>query len=965
MRRLIPFFILALLGVLALQPLHATEPFWSMQPSTRSIDRADSLTGFDVLKYDINLQIDDSSHYISGIVTAQVKAEDDLSFIQYELEGGSLMVGEVRLNGEAVAFTHSEGLISIPLSVTAGTIFTTQVYYSGIPGHSPAPYNIGMLFSGNTVYTLSNPDAGRFWWPSYDHPWDKALVDWHLTVRSDWQAAANGIRTTITDNGDGTSTHHWHCASPVATYVIGFAAGAYVEFNQTAGSLPIQNFVLPGQLANAQQDFANVPEMISFFSDTFGPYPFEKYGHMVVPMATYAAMEHQTMTTFGSQYLTGNQANESIVAHELAHQWYGNYLTPITMREVWLKESFATYSEMLWTHHKLGWESACQYLKDEIQDYYISWENSNGPHTIFNPEYNLMFAPPTYEKSASVLHMLRLKMGNEAFFSFIRSLLTTYPNGNLNTAEFINLAQQASGQNLTQFFEQWIYSDGIPNARLSFWSDRNNTAKVYAKSSSPTATRFMLDIPLSLPGSAVADSVVVIAAPSWQENTFAITPSDDISTIQIDPHNWVLARQLERSTMQLISCLPYKSAVSLKWSAYDEDLPVVGYQVFRKDLPDGNWQQISNELITLLGFTDNTVSNGTEYEYYVCAVDDEGFYSEPSNTMHAKPIAFPFDRGMLLVDETRNGNGSAISPTNVQVDEFYHAVLDSLPYAEWGFIEQGAPDLETLSHYPLVLWYADDFSELLLLNSQDTISSYTLSGGKIIISGWKYPSVFSEGFIAQFLNGAAPIYHNGAVLDSLTASPVWGIYYPTLIPDPAKLASTWNGRLPMTYTFPASSGNRLYDAHMTENGEPAWGYGAIKGIYNNMGTMVLLGFPLYFMQQEGVKGFLQSMIFQLYPDLFGEQPLPEAVIKVYPNPCPRGTALMITQWNTRVEKWTLYNIKGQKIHSSMVPIIGDCRDGQPDIPIPAAVTEHLGSGVYIFKLDTINGVKLRKVVLLR
>jgi aminopeptidase N len=130
---------------------------------------------------------------------------------------------------------------------------------------------------------------------------------------------------------------------------MGFAAAPYVEFNQQAGNLPIQNFVLPGQLNNAQADFANVPEMISYFSSIYGPYPFEKYGHMVVNMSTYAAMEHQTMTTFGSQYLNGQQTYESIVAHELTHQWYGNYLTPLTMREVWLKESFATYSK------RFGW----------------------------------------------------------------------------------------------------------------------------------------------------------------------------------------------------------------------------------------------------------------------------------------------------------------------------------------------------------------------------------------------------------------------------------------------------------------------------------------------------------------------------------------------------------------------------------------------------------------------------------
>jgi hypothetical protein len=160
-----------------------------------------------------------------------------------------------------------------------------------------------------------------------------------------------------------------------------------------------------------------------------------------------------------------------------------------------------------------------------------------------------MFAPPTYEKSASVLHMLRLKMGNTAFFNFIRALLTTYPNGNLNTAEFVALAQQHSGQDLTQFFQQWIYSPGIPDGRFCIFHNGNGMAKVYARSQSPTATQFWLDVPLKLTGSAVADSVVISAGPTWTSNVFAIGLDDDPQDIQIDPNHWVLTRSLPLSML--------------------------------------------------------------------------------------------------------------------------------------------------------------------------------------------------------------------------------------------------------------------------------------------------------------------------------------------------------------------------------------------------------------------------------
>lgn len=931
------------LVLLSTAGLHATQPFWSMEPSTREISRADSLTGFDVIKYTIDLAINEQTHYVNGSVEAIVLAEENLSSLSYRLEGGTLAVTAVQVNGISAAFTHQDGLVTIPMNIAQGQQFTTKVWYSGVTGNSPTPYNIGLIYTANGCYTLSNPDAGRYWWPSYDHPWDKALVDWHITVRSDWLAAANGLRTGITDNGDGTRTHHWVSSSPIATYVVGFAAGPYVEFTQNAGTLPIQNFVMPGQLNAAQADFANVPQMISHFSELFGPYPFEKYGHMVVNMATYAAMEHQTMTTFGSQYINGQQTYESIVAHELAHQWYGNYLTPITMREVWLKESFATYSEMLWTHKKSGWDAACNYLRTSIQNYYITWENNNGPHTIYNPEYNLMFAPPTYEKSASVLHMLRLKLGNDAFFPFIRALLTSYPNGNINTAEFIALAEQYHGSSLTQFFQQWIYSPGIPNVSVALFSNADNLVKSYGYTTSPTATQFFVDVPLRLTGSAMADSVVVVAGPSGGVSLFQIGAQDAAEEIELDPNHWVLTRQMLMLRQNLASCLPYNGAVALTWQTFPASMPLAGYHVYRRILPDGNVQRITPQPLNTLSYTDITVTNGTTYEYYVVAVDTSLYESLPSNRMTAMPIDFPFDQGFLVVDETRNGNGTAISPSNAQVDAFYQDVLQGFIYSEWDYATQGAPALADLSHYPLVLWHCDDFSEQQLVNNLDLIGSYVLSGGRLMISGWKYPAAFSDSFIQQFLPGITLNYHNGAVFISAQSD-----IYPDLWPDPDKLVAPWNGMLTMTYTFSGAQ-SALYTAEISGGGV---GHGAPAAIrMEHGGSLVLLGFPLYFMQQEGVRSFLSQYLPELYPALDGDDPIAPALqplrVKVSPNPLRFGESLKLTLSGLDSHlplMISLYNLRGQLLRQNNLSEIGSSKANYPlDVST-------LPSGIYLCRV---------------
>lgn len=938
--------------------LEATQPFWSMEPSTRYIERADSLTGFDITKYTINLRVDDVSHFIQGTVIAEVTAEAPLTNIQYRLEGGSLSVSQVLVNGNTSTYTHQNGIITIPLNMTTGQQFTTSVSYSGIPSNSPAPYNIGLKFTTTGIYTLSNPDAGRFFWPSYDHPWDKALVDWNITVRGDWLAAANGIRTGITNNPDGTRTHHWVCASPVATYVMGFAAAAYTEWNQTAGTLPIQNFVLPGQLNNAQVDFANVPQMIAHFSELFGPYPFEKYGHMVVNMSTYAAMEHQTMTTYGAQYLTGNQSYESIVAHELAHQWYGNYLTPITMREVWLKESFATYSEFLWSHKKSGWTVALQYLRNSIQQYYISWENSNGSQTIFDPVYNMMFAPPTYEKSASVLHMLRLKMGNTAFFNFIRALLTTYPHGNLNTAEFIALAQQHSGQNLTQFFQQWIYSPGIPNGQFSVFHNGSGQAKVYGRSISPTATQFWLDVPLRLTGSALADSVVITAGPSWTANTFAVGPADELENLEIDPNHWVLTRSFVTIEPQLTGCLAYSGAVSLNWNALQADIPLAGYHVFRRALPSGVFTQVTTTPLDELSYTDFSVSNDVSYEYYICAVDPEGYISVPSNRLQATPISFPFDLGFLVVDETRDGNGSAFAPTDAQVDAFYAAALQGFNYTQWDLDIQGPPPITTLARYPLILWHSDDFSEIHLAELQDLIGSYVLSGGKLILSGWKHPSVFNNGFLARFLPGITPVLYNSAVFVAAHSD-----VYPSLYPDPLKLAAPWNGMLPMTYGFPGAE-NALYNVQIYNE---APGHGDPDAIRIEAGgVMVLLGFPLYFMLPDGVYGFLQAIVPELYPNVAVDDPFQAPSVpslNLWPNPISRGAALNMKISNAQILSLEVFNIRGQKLRGVYNPQ-SLSPNARGDLEMGAELLKDLPSGIYLIRATTDKGFLQRKLSLI-
>lgn len=932
------------------------QKYWSESPSTQTIERHDSLTGFDITKYILTLTINDQSHLINGNVKAFVTAESNMTSISYELMGGTLAVSQVLVNDTISTFTHVNGIINIPLYYTTGQQFTTTVFYSGVPALSPSPYSIGMKFSTTGVYTLSNPDAGRYYWPCYDHPWDKALIDMNITVRSDWMVAGQGTRQGITDNGNGTKTHSWSMNTPVATYIIGFAAAAFVEFNQMAGTIPIQNFVLQSDLADAQIDFANLPAMINFFSEVYGPYPFEKYGHAVISISPYGAMEHQTMTLMGAGSITGNQSSEAIISHELGHQWFGDAVTPISMKDVWLKEGFAVYSEFLWKHKRLGWNSGLQYLWTSIQNYFLSWDSSHQTSVMYDPPYNSIFTPGTYEKGASVIHMMRLKMGSPTFENFVHTWFNTYNGSNVITSEFQAMAEQVSGLDFDQFFYQWVYHPGIPSAKLTYFTDGVSNAKIIAQTTSSSTTPFDIEIPLHLENSALLDSVVVRATPSGYANVFPMNiATDNLANIQIDPNHWVLNRGYSINTFELSQCNPSNHRITLSWTALAYPLALNGYNIYRKMLPNSTWTKLNNFPIANLTYTDNSALNNYTYQYYITAEDDNGFESLPTNILSATPIDFPFDQGFLVVDETRDGTATLFSPTDQMVDDFYNSALNGFSFTQWDYALQGAPGLTTLSHYPLILWHTDDYNEFFLDDNISTINSYVQSGGKLLVSGWKYPSVLPETFFDQWFPLAEPLFVNQPTLVSAQSD-----FYQTIHPDSTKLPGAWNGMLSMVYVFPGA-GQFVYTAEMADslgNGEPL----AIR--IDDNGTMVLLGFPLYYMQQDEVQVFLHQILPQLYPAIItanDDNVVSEAIhVNCYPNPFRDKLNINLGSISKQPVRISLFNIKGQKIREwnsvKAQELTWDGKDSKGQV---------VGTGMYFLKAETSKESTFKKVLKIR
>jgi aminopeptidase N len=235
------------------------------------------------------------------------------------------------------------------------------------------------------------------------------------------------------------------------------AIGHFTETHDTTASgIPVRNYFAEGLDSRVTDPFENQPEMIDYFESVFGPYPFDVYGAVVHPVPLQFALEAQTLSVFGSTFI-----NEMVVSHELSHMWFGDSVSPAQWRDIWLNEGFASYASVLWLEHQYGPQTA----DDEIRSYYLAILQSADGRTIpiADPGPQRMFDRAVYIRGALTLHALRYEIGEDAFFPLLREYYARYRDANASTADFIALAEEVSGQDLTDFFDGWLYQEELPD----------------------------------------------------------------------------------------------------------------------------------------------------------------------------------------------------------------------------------------------------------------------------------------------------------------------------------------------------------------------------------------------------------------------------------------------------------------------------------------------------------------------
>jgi hypothetical protein len=921
--------------------------------------RADSAHGFDVLSYDITMNIDETNSFVSGAVIAVVEAEETITEIIYELE--AMTVIDVQLNGSTANYTYDGSLITIQLgTVNMGEQFTTEVVYSG----NPIWNGLGMYFSNSHVFTISDPNASRYWWPCYDHPWDKAITDLHITVRDDWMAACNGIRTSIMDNYDGTMTHNWEGSNPMATYLVSIVAQNYVELYDSYSGIPIQNFVSPSVVPNATEDFSNLPFMMEVYTGLFGDYPFEKYGNAVTNFATYSAMEHQTMTTLGSQNINGNHGGEMVIAHELSHQWYGDCLTCLTWKDIWLSEGFATYSEALYMEAWQGFEAMVDYVYTSIQQYYLSWGGSS-PQTVYDPAPNAYFTPATYEKPASVLHMLRLKTGDDVFFQIMQEYYLVYHNGNVITDDFQDVCESVSGMDLDQFFLQWIYQPGLPSIQYTYFFNPYMAIPrimTYVQTSSNTDTEFYIDVPFHIYSGTEVDSVLVQGTPNTPLQTISITDIPVYDDVECDPNNWVLQTGITFIQAEINNAYSADESVIIYWNEFWSEVGIDGYNLYRAESVEDPFLIINSEIITGNSYTDNNVVNGTTYYYKLKAIKDE-FYETPfSEAYEATPLDFPLDQGILVIDETNDGNGMQGNPDDASVDDFYEDIINC-NITTYDYADEGELDLEYIVNFSTIILHDDDIISHSIDENLDVLGCYLAGGGNLIISGWKTALEIPDSFRSDFLDCGSieQVFDwefTGATSDE----------YEDLVVDPDKVHVAFSGMLPYIGIFPEST-NGIYQYDGIAGNQYIGENCALKSQPN--GHFVLLGFPLYFTINSGAELFMTQLL-----DEIGEVGIDDCELetmnlelKNYPNPFNPSTTISFNL-NAEITDDTelmIYNLKGQKIKTFDIILGGVGRSSNQQVTWNGTDQNNnpVASGIYFYKLKSGDFEISRKMLLLK
>jgi aminopeptidase N len=513
--------------------------------------------GVDVLSYDLSLELPQSGNVIYGVATLSVLHTSRLDTLVLDLV--RLTVDSVRSDGARIAFTRTPNEIHIPFQPNGKHAVRIDVAYHGA-------VEDGLIVRTDSAGRWTGfgdnwPNRARYWIPSVDHPSDKATVSWTVTAPAERTVVANGVLVDRTTLPDGRVRTRWRESHPIAVYLMVIAAAPLVEYalgNTACGyggdsaARPAKNcvkqfvYVAPEQRPTLPGAFSQAGEIVRYFSSLVGNFPYEKLAHLQ-SSTRFGGMENATAIFYDDAAFRTGRINEGLIAHETAHQWFGDAVTEREWPHLWLSEGFATYFADLWTAHAHG-DSAFHAAMASIRSAVLADPADVPTHPVIDTvprELLSLLNRNSYEKGGFVLHMLRRQVGDSAFFAALRDYYASYRDGTALTDDLRHEMERTSGQSLGWFFDQWLRRPGFPELDVT-WTSEPSSQQVtldIVQGSRFGAYRFPLTVELQGANGATERATVVVPAESRARIALPRGAHSLIPTaLVVDPNVELLAR---------------------------------------------------------------------------------------------------------------------------------------------------------------------------------------------------------------------------------------------------------------------------------------------------------------------------------------------------------------------------------------------------------------------------------------
>ncbi|MEO0157989.1 MAG: M1 family aminopeptidase [candidate division WOR-3 bacterium] len=494
---------------------------------------------YDVGFYGIYLTLDPVPDTIFGMGEIKGRAISVLDSVDFHL-GSALNIDSIRLNGSLADFTRRDDTVWVRGPVPQD--FTLEVFYHGHP-------TAGLYFNYWGAFSAClSPDGvkdAHQWYPCYDHNGDKAdSARFAYTVPKGFDLAANGTLDSVDDQGDW-KTFYWSVHYPIANYLVAVSASdKYAKFTDSWQGMPLWYYPFNLFEDKMRADVQSVPDMLDYFSSVFGDYPFrsEKFGYAQSNLwGGGFALEHQTMVALGSYWITGDGRHILTYAHELSHQWWGDWVTCQDWPHVWLNEGFASYCEALYAEH-IGGVPKRDSVMRSFKNLYFS-EDAQARFPIYDPPAEYMWGYTVYKKGAWVLHMLRWVMGDQGFFTTLKNYRNAYGGGTATIPDFQAEAEAVYGSSLDWFFREWIYEAGYPEFYYNWFArDLGDKYEVnlYLNQVQQNAPVFIMPVEI----------MMVHAPDTFRDTVWVNERAERFSwlvqfrpeTLLVDPGEWVLKK---------------------------------------------------------------------------------------------------------------------------------------------------------------------------------------------------------------------------------------------------------------------------------------------------------------------------------------------------------------------------------------------------------------------------------------